>query len=196
MKKIKPTFFLMLFLVFLGCNKNSIDRLSYPNDFYLKFSQNGSSVLLMDTNVVQISNNKSLTCTIGKNGEANTEFLSIKYPSGTSKLSGDFLKTLIGVKLPFAATDTIYPSKYTTTIGFNIGGKNYTTLTPHKTNKSGTYGITIQKVELFKTVVLSPTKTVGYYDVSGKFSGYASTDGADPIYIPSGIFRVLLQEYK
>jgi hypothetical protein len=195
MKKLTLIIFSTLFIVFLGCNKKSIDRLTFPNDFFLKFSHNAATSTFIDTNVVQISNNQSLTCTIGNKGELNTEYLSIFFPEGTSKLSGDYLKSLIGVKLPFDAPDTTYPGKFTSEIGFALGGKFYSTYIPYKINKSGAYGITIQNVELFKSVAISPTKSVGYYDVSGRFNGYVDAADADAFYV-NGTFRVLLQEYK
>lgn len=195
MKKLTLIIFSIIFIVFLGCNKKSIDRLSFPNDFYLKFAHNGATSTFIDTNVVQISDNESLTCTIGNRGELNTEYLSIIFPEGTSKLTGEYLKTLIGVKLPFNAPDTTYSGKFTSEIGFLLGGKFYSTYIPNKVNKSGAYGITIQKVELFKTVTVSPTKTVGYYDVSGRFNGFVDAENVDSFYV-NGTFRVLLQEYK
>lgn len=196
MKIIRNYSILLLLTLFVGCNKNSIDRLSYENDFYIRFSNSGALFSFIDTNNVQISNTKEVTCTLGAKGEDNTEFLTINFPSGTTKLSGEVMKTLIGVRLPFAVLDTVYPGKFTATLGFSLGGKEYTTRNTSILNKSSAYGITIKEVELYKTVVVSPTKTIGYYEVRGTFYGYATATEAEPLYLKSGNFRVLLQEYK
>jgi hypothetical protein len=192
MKKYFVSTVVILSFLISSCQKNQIDNVSITNDFYI-FMNN--KALYQDTSIYVVSNAVQMSCSLGSKGELNSEKIALYFPATTTRFTGEQIMGLKGKTFPMKSIDTSY-SIISAEIVFNLNGKNYTTRSASSRNNPSKLNFKITDVDLAKTVSISPTKKVRYYNVKGSCNANAFNvdDFNESINLFSTSFKIQLAE--